>query len=46
MYRLSEVLILDLILFILSMLFGMESAFTVLILEIFGTLAWIANRLN
>lgn len=45
MYRLSEVLILDAILLVLSSFFGVAGLLKVLVLELFYTAGWIANHL-
>lgn len=44
MYRLSEVLILDLILLVLSSFFGIEGLIKVFVIELFYTLLWIGSR--
>lgn len=46
MNQLGDVLLLDVVLFVVSMLFGPSSALTVLIIEIFCTIAWILDKLN
>ena len=46
MKKLVDILILDVVLFILSFAFGLEGAITVLILEIFYTLGFIARLLK
>lgn len=44
MYRLSEILILDLILLVLSSFFGIEGLIKVFVIELFYTLLWIGGR--
>lgn len=46
MNQLGDILLLDVVVFIISMLFGPGSAFAVLLIEIFCTLAWIMDRID
>lgn len=45
MKQLGDVLLLDIVLLVISSLFGLEGFLTVLIIEIIYTVLWIGNHL-